>query len=105
MDTIIEVMHNTLVRYNIDNFTFIQKYFKYIKKSHRSRYRRVFTVVSNVIHDSSNINTTDLNRYVIHNLSKLFSKYKIELFNLLPLYKYNIMTTMLKNTSKETRRT
>jgi hypothetical protein len=30
MDTIIEVMHNTLVRYNIDNFTFIQKYFKYI---------------------------------------------------------------------------
>jgi hypothetical protein len=31
MDTIIEVMHNTLVRYNIDNFTFIQKYFKYIK--------------------------------------------------------------------------
>jgi hypothetical protein len=58
-------------------------------------------VVSNVIHDSSNINTTDLNRYVIHNLSKLFSKYKIELFNLLPLYKYNIMTTMLKNTSEK----
>jgi hypothetical protein len=101
MDTIIEVMHNTLVRYNIDNFTFIQKYFKYIIKNHTDLVTDEFlTVVSNVIHDSSNINTTDLNRYVIHNLSKLFSKYKIELFNLLPLYKYNIMTTMLKNTSE-----
>lgn len=72
MDTIIEVIHNTLIRYNIDNFTFIQKYFKYIIKNHTDLITEEFlTVVSHVIHDSGNIKTADLNRYVIHQISKL----------------------------------
>jgi hypothetical protein len=101
MDTIIEVMHNTFVRYNIDNFTFIQKYFKYIIKNHtESRYRVSSGFECN---DSSNINTTDLNGMLYITSQNYFQNIKLNCLTCY-LYKYNIMTTMLKNTS-ETRRT
>jgi replication factor C subunit 3/5 len=86
MDTIIEVMHNTLVRYNIDNFTFIQKYFKYIIKNHTDLVTDEFlTVVSNVIHDSSNINTTDLNGMLYITSQNYFQNIKL---NCLTCYLY-----------------